>query len=200
MAGVDEAGRGPWAGPVVAAAVLLRTSRLPVHVDDSKRLTARQRERAYAVICERAEVGVGIVASDTIDRVNILQATLLAMRHALEELPAPPDLTLVDGHLPLTAIGPCWPIVRGDQRSRVIACASIVAKVCRDRLMTFYHELFPAYAFNQHKGYGTLLHAARLARHGPCPLHRMTFRPVAAPAAVSPDTLEAPDVCMALAV
>ena len=178
VAGVDEAGRGPWAGPVVAAAVLLRTTRLPVRIDDSKRLTARQRAKAFEVILKRAEIGIGIVAAEEIDQRNILRATLLAMQQAVYDLPTPADLVLVDGPMAPSLTMPCRPIVHGDQRSYVISCASIVAKVVRDRLMEFYHALDPRYAFNQHKGYGTVLHIQRLNQFGPSLFHRRSFKPV----------------------
>ena len=178
IAGVDEAGRGPWAGPVVAAAVILHRARLPVHIDDSKRLTPLQRARAFDVILHHADIGFGIACAEEIDRRNILQATLLAMRHAVLDLPATPDLVLVDGHLAPPLAGPCWPIVSGDRLSYPIACASIMAKVFRDRLMAFYHRLEPRYAFHRHKGYGTPLHALRLKRHGPSLFHRHSFKPV----------------------
>ncbi len=178
IAGVDEAGRGPWAGPVVAAAVILRTPRLPVRIDDSKRLTPAQRARAFHVIRNHASVGFGIVCADEIDRRNILQATLLAMQQAMEDLPVPPELFLIDGPIvPRSAI-PCRPVVHGDRRSYVIGCASIMAKVLRDRLMEFYHELAPHYALDRHKGYGTALHAQRLRLLGPSVFHRRSFRPV----------------------
>lgn len=178
MAGVDEAGRGPWAGPVVAAAVILRTSRLPARIDDSKRLTAAQRARAFRVILDRAEVGVGIVCAEDIDRGDILRATGLAMQQAVQHLPLTPDLILVDGPTAPPLASPCWPLVHGDQRSYVVGCASIVAKVVRDGLMEFYHRLAPQYAFNRHKGYGTSLHAERLHAFGPSIFHRYSFRPV----------------------
>ncbi len=178
IAGVDEAGRGPWAGPVVAAAVILRKTTFPVRIDDSKRLTARQRDRAFRVILEQADVGVGIVGSDDIDQHNILQASLRAMALAIGDLPIAPDLVLVDGPMtPPTGL-PCRAIIRGDQLHPVISCASILAKVIRDRLMVFYHELYPQYGFKQHKGYGTPLHAQRLTEFGPSCLHRHSFRPV----------------------
>lgn len=179
LAGVDEAGRGPWAGPVVASAVMLRTTLpLPVRIDDSKRLTARQRARALGAITDAADVGIGIVCAEEIDRRNILQATLAAMTQAVEQLRCPPDLVLVDGtHAPALSL-PCWPIPRGDQRSYAISCASIVAKVVRDRLMDFYDRLFPGYAFSRHKGYGTAAHAEALERLGPMILHRFSFSPV----------------------
>ena len=176
---MDEAGRGPWAGPVVAAAVILRTSPLPVRIDDSKRLTRLQRAKAFRLILEHAEVGIGIVCAEEIDRMNILQASLLAMRHAVDDLGVPADLILVDGPFVPRVAPPCWPVVHGDRLSYVIGCASIVAKELRDRLMEFYHELAPAYAFHRHKGYGTALHAAQLRQLGPSLFHRRSFRPVA---------------------
>ena len=178
IAGVDEAGRGPWAGPVVAAAVVLSATPLRVRVGDSKRLTGLQRERAFEAIMASADVGIGIVPAPVIDRDNILQAALAAMRRAVADLRVAPDLVMVDGPLAPPVTMPCWPVVRGDQLSRAIGCASIVAKVLRDALMTFYDELYPAYGFHQHKGYGTSLHAKRLALHGPSPLHRRSFQPV----------------------
>lgn len=179
VAGVDEAGRGPWAGPVVAAAVMLRRTRLPVRVDDSKRLTRLQRERAFEVILEHAEVGFGIVSAEEIDRRNIHHATLLAMREAVRDLRSAPTLVLVDGAFlpPITAHG--LSVVRGDAHCYPISCASIMAKVLRDSLMRFYHTLHPGYAFDRHQGYGTPVHACRLRALGPCLLHRRSFRPVA---------------------
>lgn len=179
IAGVDEAGRGPWAGPVVAAAVILRTKRLPVRIDDSKQLTRVQRTRAFPIILEHAEVGFGIICAGEIDYLNILQATLSAMRQAIQDLPVAPDIVLVDGAVAPTVDPPCRPIIRGDQRSYVIGCASIMAKELRDRLMEIYHELVPRYAFDRHKGYGTALHAERLRALGPSVFHRRSFKPVA---------------------
>lgn len=175
---MDEAGRGPWAGPVVAAAVILPPGRLPVRVDDSKHLTPLQRERAYHVIRDRAELGVGIACAEEVDRRNVLQASLLAMQRALEALPHPAHLVLVDGPYAPQVATPAWPLVHGDRLSPVVACASIIAKVVRDQLMRFYHALLPQYAFDRHKGYGTALHAERLAVHGPSLLHRLSFKPV----------------------
>lgn len=180
IAGVDEAGRGPWAGPVVAAAVILRRPRLGVRIDDSKRLTKIQRERAFEAISEHAKIGIGIVCAEEIDRCNILQATLLAMEQAILELPLPVDKALVDGaHVPTVSI-PCQAIIHGDASHYVISCASIVAKVLRDRLMDFYDTLYPHYHFRRHKGYGTFLHAKVLNAWGPSILHRFSFKPVAA--------------------
>jgi ribonuclease HII len=186
-AGVDEAGRGPWAGPVVAAAVILPTPLRHVRIDDSKRLSRLQRERAFEAILQRARVGVGIVCAEEIDRRNILQATLAAMAQAVGQLRPAPGLVLVDGALAPPLSMACRPIIGGDGRYGVIACASIVAKVVRDRLMAFYHELFPSYAFIRHKGYGTSLHAERLAALGPSLLHRHSFKPVQAALIVSRD-------------
>lgn len=163
---------------MVSAAVILRSTKIPARIDDSKRLTPRQRLEAFRIILQEAEVGVGIVCAQEIDQHNILAATLLSMQHALRDLPAPPDGILIDGlHAPSASV-PSWPIVHGDQRSYVIACASIVAKVVRDMLMVFYHDLYPDYGFHQHKGYGTSLHAERLHEFGPSLLHRLTFAPV----------------------
>ena len=178
IAGVDEAGRGPWAGPVVAAAVILRRWPLPVRVDDSKRLTRLQRARAFQAILEFADVGIGIVSAEEIDRCNVLQATLLAMRQAIQDLPHPPDLVLVDGNASPPLEIPCRTIPHGDRSSATISCASIVAKVVRDGLMEFYDRLYPGYAFHRHKGYGTPQHAAALTQRGPSFLHRRSFRPV----------------------
>ena len=178
IAGVDEAGRGPWGGPVVAAAVIPPRRKLGIRIDDSKRLTPRQRALAYHVILEHSLVGVGIVPADVIDAENIRQATLRAMQHAVASLPSIPDLVLVDGNDPPALPMPCQAIVGGDHLSYAIACASIVAKVTRDALMTFYHRVFPAYGFDRHKGYGTSVHAEALSLHGPCLLHRMSFHPV----------------------
>ena len=165
---------------MIAAAVILRRAPLPVRIDDSKRLTPAQRLSAYRVILRSAEIGVGIVPSDLIDLHNIRQATLQAMRRAVERLATAPDLVLVDGNDPPALPMACRAIVRGDQHSYAIACASIVAKVTRDALMTFYDRLFPGYAFHRHKGYGTSAHLAALERLGPSLMHRESFGPVAA--------------------
>jgi ribonuclease HII len=162
----------------VAAAVILRTRRLAVPIDDSKRLTRGQRARAYDAILAHADVGFGISPPEEIDDLNILQATLLAMQRAVQDLRLRADLVLVDGPTPLPPPTPCWPLIGGDRRSCVIACASIMAKEFRDRLMERYHRLCPAYAFDRHKGYGTALHAERLRLLGPSVFHRRSFRPV----------------------
>lgn len=179
IAGIDEVGRGPLAGPVVAAAVILPVRSRLVGVNDSKQLSERERERFYVAICEQA-VGMGIGWADVaeIDQLNVLEATRLAMRRALEQLVPPPDYVLIDAvSLPGVSI-PIRPIIKGDALSISIAAASIVAKVTRDRLMVSYHDTFPEYGFLSHKGYGTAEHLERLAYHGPCSIHRRSFAPV----------------------
>jgi ribonuclease HII len=178
-AGVDEAGRGPIAGPVVAAAVLLPTDFDLTGITDSKKMTATAREKAFLRLTTEAQFGIGIVPADEIDRMNILRATHHAMRLALSALPHAPQRVLVDG-LPVPHLHEnCIAIVQGDLLCPVIAAASIIAKVTRDRLMCEYHTTYPEYGFDQHKGYGTKAHLFALSEHGPCPLHRRTFAPVA---------------------
>jgi ribonuclease HII len=179
IAGIDEAGRGPLAGPVIAAAVVLPVRCRLSGIDDSKQLSEGERARLYAVILEHA-VGMGIGSADVgeIDRLNILEATKLAMRRAIDQLAPPADYLLIDA-VTLPGIGiPERPIIKGDSLSLSIAAASIIAKVTRDRLMAEYHDMFPEYDFLSHKGYGTREHLQRLARHGPCSIHRRTFTPV----------------------
>ena len=176
IAGLDEAGRGPLAGPVVAAAVILAPDRRVRKLCDSKLLTPERREALFHVITTHAVgVGVGIVDHATIDRVNILQATRLAMLEALRRLAVAPDLVITDFvKLPgLTC--PQRNLVDGDARCATVAAASIIAKVTRDRLMVEADRQFPAYGFARHKGYATAEHLAALDRLGPCPLHRRTF-------------------------
>ena len=181
VAGVDEAGRGCLAGPVVAAAVVLLPDCAIAKIDDSKKLSRTQREVLYEEIMAQAlAVGIGQVEADEIDRLNILQASLKAMRLALEDLHTPPDRVLIDGHLPARSPYPEQAIIDGDARSLSIAAASIVAKVHRDRLMCECDVRYPEYGFAAHKGYGSAAHLAALDAHGPCPLHRRSFGPVAA--------------------
>ena len=179
VSGIDEVGRGPLAGPVVAAAVILpRQIELPA-VKDSKLLTATQREVCYKdILACTSAIGIGCIEPAEIDRVNILQATFMAMIQAVEQLQNQPDFLLIDGPytLPLSIVQKGVP--RGDRRSLSIAAASIVAKVHRDRLMCQYHALYPAYDFARNKGYGTARHLEALRCHGPCPLHRLSFRGV----------------------
>ena len=179
IAGIDEAGRGPLAGPVVAAAVILPTRCRLVGINDSKQLSAKDREQVYTAILAQA-VGVGVGSADVaeIDQLNILEATRLAMRRAVEKLAPLPDYVLIDAVVLPGFKVPTRPIIKGDSLSVSIAAASIIAKVTRDRLMARYHEIFPDYGFLSHKGYGTAEHLERLARHGPCSIHRRTFAPV----------------------
>jgi ribonuclease HII len=175
---VDEAGRGPLAGPVVAAAVVLPEDAPLAGVDDSKRLGAEKRQELAGLVREVA-VGHAIVAVDssTIDRINIRQATFLAMRRALGALGLVPDLVLVDGFPIPDLILRQEPVIGGDRRSLSIAAASILAKVHRDGLMDELHRLYPEYGFDRNRGYGTAEHVTALKRHGPCPIHRQTFAP-----------------------
>ncbi len=170
IVGIDEAGRGPLAGPVVAAAVQILPASFGVEIRDSKALSPRKRELAYEEILRTCLVGVGRASVEEIDELNILEATFLAMRRALEALP-------VDGNL--TIPGLRWPqkaVVKGDQLSLSIAAASIVAKVERDRIMEHYHELYPIYNFRKNKGYPTKEHRAAIAKAGRSPVHRRSFR------------------------
>ncbi|MBN1780668.1 ribonuclease HII [bacterium] len=175
IAGIDEAGRGPLAGPVVAAAVIMHDISIS-GIRDSKQLNAEKRERLYESIMKRADsVGIGIVEASVIDEINIFQATLRAMKMAVHDLKVKPQHILVDGrHMPETNI-PGTAIVRGDQKSYLIASASIVAKVTRDRMMFGYDRMYPMYGFAKHKGYGTADHISALRKHGPSPIHRRSF-------------------------
>lgn len=178
IAGVDEAGRGPLAGPVVAGAVICKTFRFTSEINDSKKLSASRRERAYKEILKKAIVGVGIVDEKTIDEVNIYQATLRAMDMAVRNLAVSPDYIIVDGKMRLAAKCPVKCIIRGDSQSISIAAASIVAKVTRDAIMRKYDEEYPQYGFARHKGYGTRLHKENLKKFGPSPIHRYSYQPV----------------------
>lgn len=175
IAGVDEAGRGPLAGPVVAAAVILPLRGIPRGIEDSKALTADRREALYAKLLLCAEIGVGAASVAEITRLNILNASLLAMRRAVNALPRAPALVLVDGNRAPTLACRAHPVVRGDASVLSIAAASIVAKVTRDRIMRKLGRRFPAYGFEQHMGYPTEAHRAVLARLGPTPHHRPSF-------------------------
>ena len=176
ICGVDEAGRGPLAGPVVAAAVILPADCEILYLNDSKKVTERRRNRLYDEITRKAvSYGVGVVDHETIDDINILQATYEAMRQAVRQLSIMPDLLLNDAVTIPGVPMPQVPIVRGDQKSVSIAAASILAKVTRDRMMVEYDRLYPGYGFAQNKGYGTAQHIEALRRLGPCPIHRRTF-------------------------
>lgn len=181
--GVDEAGRGCLAGPVVAAAVVLGTSTFKNRIDDSKKLTPSQREKAYLEILTHATTAVGVMDEKTIDRVNILVATRMAMEQALDnllgKLKGRPDQLIhiiVDGPMAVDVGLPCTAIIGGDAKSKSIAAASIVAKVTRDRMMHQFHIRYPQYGFSAHKGYGTIAHRVAIAQFGLCDIHRKTFR------------------------
>ncbi len=176
VCGVDEAGRGPLAGPVAAAAVILPEGLVIDGLNDSKKLTEKRREALYEVITEKALAwAVGLADEKEIDEVNILQATFLAMRRAVSGLTLTPEFVLVDGNRDPALGLPCATIVGGDGKAACIAAASILAKVTRDRLMRQYDEAYPVYGFAKHKGYGSAAHYRAILEHGPCPLHRMTF-------------------------
>jgi ribonuclease HII len=179
IAGVDEAGRGPLAGPVVAAAVVLPWEVDLPGVDDCKLLSPGKREECYAaILAVAAAVGVAAMSAEEIDRTDILSASLEAMRQAIYRITPPPDFVLVDGLWPVPATVGQRAITKGDRLSISVAAASIIAKVHRDRLMLSYHEEFPHYNFAKNKGYGTREHLEALARFGACPIHRRTFRGV----------------------
>ena len=179
IAGLDEAGRGPLAGPVVAAVAILPRRWHFDALDDSKRLSEEQRHTLFTIITAHAQAwGVGIASEQEIDELNILGATRLAGHRAINNLDSPPDFLLLDAlHLPTVFI-PQRSVIKGDQLSISIAAASILAKVTRDRMMKTYHERFPDYQFHIHKGYPTPEHLKRLRQFGPCPGHRRSFRPV----------------------
>ncbi|MFT4577809.1 MAG: ribonuclease HII [Nitrospinales bacterium] len=179
IAGVDEAGRGPLAGPVVAAAVIFPAKINIAGLDDSKKLSPKKREELYPQIQAVAiAYGVAIVSREVIDEINILQASRLAMKKAVEQLQPVPDLLLIDGNQKIDSNLDQWAIVKGDSKSLSIAAASVLAKVTRDRIMEDYHNLYPQYEFHRHKGYGTKLHRSLIEEHGPCPIHRSTFKGV----------------------
>ncbi len=176
LCGIDEVGRGPLSGPVVAAAVILPTDHRILYLNDSKKLSEKKREQLYDVIMdEAAAVGIGMVPPARIDEINILQATYEAMREAIGRLNIKPDLLLNDAvTIPEVPI-PQVAIIGGDRKSVSIAAASIVAKVTRDRMMVEYEDMFPGYKFAKNKGYGTAEHIAALKELGPCPIHRKSF-------------------------
>jgi ribonuclease HII len=178
IAGVDEAGRGPLAGPVVAAAVVLDRGCRIKGVRDSKKIPEAEREELYGLIMSSGRVGIGMADAEEIDRINILNATKQAMRRAVYNLGILPELILIDA-LTIPGISAHQiPIIKGDAKSASIAAASIIAKVTRDRIMMKFHDDFPWYCFNNHKGYATREHLECLKKHGPCPIHRKSFYPV----------------------
>ncbi|MFO0457146.1 MAG: ribonuclease HII [Alphaproteobacteria bacterium] len=181
VCGVDEAGRGPWAGPVVAAAVIF-SDYVPIEgLNDSKQVAASRRIILYEQIMAQCSVGVGQVSADEIDRMNIWRATELAMQRAVAALPVAAAFALIDGNrIPACLPCPSSAIIRGDSISPSIAAASIIAKVTRDQIMTDYARHYPHYGFERHAGYGTAQHQAALAAHGICPIHRRSFAPIRA--------------------
>lgn len=176
VCGVDEAGRGPLAGPVCAAAVILPKGMIIEGVNDSKKLTEKKREALFDVICNSAlAYSIAFAEVEEIEEVNILRATMNTMKRAVEGLNIKADFAYIDGNTmpPVDIDGEC--IVKGDAKSMSVACASILAKVSRDRLMLKYAEMYPRYSFEKHKGYGTKVHVEALKEYGPCPIHRMSF-------------------------
>jgi len=176
ICGIDEAGRGPLSGPVVAGAVILPKGCKILYVNDSKKLSEKRREELFDVIMKEAiSVGVGIISPGRIDEINILQATYEAMREAIQKLTITPDILLNDAvTIPRIDIAQV-PIIKGDAKSITIGAASIIAKVTRDRMMIEYAQIFPEYGFEKHKGYGTAAHIQALKEYGPCPIHRRSF-------------------------
>ena len=177
ICGIDEAGRGPLAGPVVVASVIMPKDSMIEGVNDSKKVSEKKREKLYEQIIEEAiSYSVGIVDQKEIDRVNILNATKAGLTESIKGLKTKPDIILVDALTGIDTCGiPYMPIVKGDAKCYSIAAASIIAKVTRDRIMRQWHEVYPEYNFIQHKGYGTAAHIAAIKEHGLCPLHRLSF-------------------------
>lgn len=174
LAGMDEAGRGPLAGPVVAACCIMPMDEMIDKINDSKKVPEKNREKLYEIIKDKANFSVGIVSAETIDEINILKATKLAMKNCLDSLAPKPEITLIDAvelDLPYTTFS----FIKGDAKSYNIAAASIIAKVTRDKIMRELDEKYPMYGFAKNKGYGTAEHIAALKKYGPCPEHRRTF-------------------------
>lgn len=184
VAGLDEAGRGPLAGPVVAGAILIspkfKTKNLRLKINDSKKLSEKQREELFKILTNHKNIewGVGIVSEKIIDKINILEATKLAMQKALKDLGIKPDHLLIDGNFNIYYATKQKAIIKGDQKVISVAAASIIAKVTRDRIMDKYHKKYPQYGFDKHKGYPTKFHIKILERYGICPIHRKSFTPV----------------------
>ena len=195
LAGVDEAGRGPLAGPVVAAAVIVKDWEFEERIDDSKKLSTLQRARAYREILTKCHLSVAVIERERIDAINIFRASLEAMQEAVRDLRPKPELVLVDGNTAPDFGCEARAVIGGDGVSFSIACASIAAKVLRDRLMELWNDRYPAYGFAVHKGYGTEKHFEALRKNGPCPIHRRSFAPVNAfaeeIAQMSPEVWEA---------
>ncbi|MBR4123309.1 MAG: ribonuclease HII [Clostridia bacterium] len=177
VCGVDEAGRGPLAGPVCAAAVILPTDTIIEGLNDSKKISEKKRELLYDVICEKAiAYSIAFGTLEEIETLNILEATFLAMNRSIDGLEIKPDYALIDGNKAPKGINiPCETVIKGDAKSASIAAASILAKVTRDRLLMEYDTQYPEYNFKKHKGYGTKEHTELILKHGPCPIHRLSF-------------------------
>ena len=187
VCGVDEAGRGPLAGPVFAAAVILDPRRPIDGLRDSKKLSAERRNELAPLIKQYALAwAIAECSHEEIDQLNILQATMLAMKRAVEALSMMPTVALIDGNRSPMMLVRCCPIIEGDDKVHAISAASILAKTARDAALVALHEMYPEYAFDQHKGYGTALHLERLREHGACPVHRRSFAPVRAVLPVAP--------------
>ncbi len=182
ICGIDEAGRGPWAGPVTAAAVVLEPERLPLgllaQLDDSKKMKTEKRQSVYTAMQGHVAFGVGQASVEEIDRLNILQATFLAMQRAVEALPVGADFALVDGNKLPSLPCPARPIIKGDGKSFSIAAASIIAKVSRDQVMSELAQQYPGYGWERNAGYGTAAHQQALARLGVTPAHRKSYAPI----------------------
>lgn len=179
ITGIDEAGRGPLAGPVVAASVILPENCQIEGLKDSKKLSEKTRNQIFKIIQQKAvAIGIGIVYENVIDRVNIFQAVKVAMAESVSGLSCKPDFLLIDGNQKINSIIPQLTIIKGDTLSASIAAASVIAKVTRDRLMIHYHNIYPQYGFSQHKGYGTQKHFKNISKFGPCKIHRKTFKGV----------------------
>jgi len=178
VAGVDEAGRGPWAGDVTASAVILDPKNIPAGLNDSKKLTATKREALYDYIMANAKVGVGVASAQEIDELNILEATKLAMQRAISALSVLPDLALIDGNKAPKLPCPAQTIIGGDAKSLSIAAASIIAKVTRDRVMSELAKIHPEYGWERNAGYGTKHHQEALAKYGITAHHRKSYKPI----------------------
>jgi len=179
VAGIDEAGRGPLAGPVVAAAVILDANNIPEGLDDSKTLSLKKRNNLYREILCCSEVSIATISATLIDQINIRQATLLCMNRAANALKTRPDWCIIDGKdVPDGLAGRATAVIKGDGRSSSIAAASVIAKVTRDAMMSQIAHTHPDYGFEQHKGYGTLAHRSAIIKHGPCAIHRFSFAPI----------------------
>jgi len=180
LAGIDEAGRGSLAGPVVAAACMIPESLLIPGINDSKKLPRQERRRLFEILTTHSEIcfGVGCVSALEVDRINVLQATIVAMKQAAAALAHTPDFLLIDGLELINYSIPNAKVVQGDRLCYLIAAASIIAKETRDQMMEKYHQKWPQYGFDRHKGYGTRQHICALGTYGPCPIHRLSFAPV----------------------